>query len=74
MIHSPVLLKEFVQEAESCWEPIKTDMYEKLCIIYQVIVNEIFKGIDAVSKASEKTPLEVVKFQNLHQMNRLCLH
>jgi hypothetical protein len=47
-------------------------MYEKLCIIYQVIVNEIFKGVDAVSKSSDKTPAEVVKFQNLHQMNRMC--
>jgi hypothetical protein len=62
--------KEFVREAEACWEPIKKDLYEKLCIIYQQIVNEIFNGIETVANESQKTPMDVVKFQNYHQMNR----
>ena len=45
-------------------------MYEKLCIIYQMIVDEIFKGIDIIANESQKTPPEVVKFQNYYQMHR----
>jgi hypothetical protein len=45
-------------------------MYEKLCIIYQSIVNEIFQGIETIANESQKTPPEVVRFQNYHQMNR----
>ena len=48
-------------------------MYEKLCIIYQTIVNEIFKGIESVANESQKTPADVVRFQNYNQMNRKCL-
>ncbi len=62
--------KEFVKEAEICWEPIKKDMYEKLCIIYQILVNEIFKGIEAIANDSQKTPPDVIRFQNYNQMNR----
>jgi hypothetical protein len=62
--------EEFVKEAEICWEPIKKDMYEKLCIIYQSIVNEIYNGIETIANESQKTPAEVVKFQNYHQLNR----
>jgi hypothetical protein len=62
--------EEFVKEAEICWEPIKKDMYEKLCIIYQIIVNEIFKGIESVADESQKTPADVIRFQNYNQMNR----
>lgn len=53
-----------------CWEPIKKDMYEKLCIIYQSLVNEIFKGIEAIALESQKTPPDVVRFQNYQYMNR----
>ena len=45
-------------------------MYEKLCIIYQILVNEIFKGIESVANDSQKTPPDVVRFQNYNQMNR----
>ncbi len=55
-----------------CWEPIRKEMYEKLCIIYQQIVNEIFKGIEAISIESQKTPPDVVRFQNYQHMNRKC--
>ncbi len=65
--------KEFVKEAESCWEPIKKDLYEKLCIIYQQIVNEIFNGIETIANESQKTPPDVVKLQNYHQTNRNIL-
>jgi hypothetical protein len=44
-------------------------MYEKLCAMYEGLVNEILKGIDAIAKSSEKTPPEVVKFLNLHELN-----
>jgi hypothetical protein len=64
------LLKEFVKEAEICWDPIKKDMYEKLCNIYQIIINEIFHGIETIAQDSQKTPPDVVRFQNYHQMNR----
>ncbi len=63
-----------MKEAESCWEPIKKDLYEKLCIIYQQIVNEIFNGIETIANESQKTPPDVVKFQNYHQTNRNFLH
>lgn len=63
-----------MKEAESCWEPIKKDMYEKLCIIYQSIVNEIFKGIESVAVDSLKTPADVVRFQNYHHMTRMIEH
>jgi len=62
--------EELMKEAEKCWEPIKADMYEKLCIIYQLIVNEIYKGIETVSNDSQKTPPDVIRFQNYHQMHR----
>lgn len=65
--------EEFVKEAESCWEPIKKDMYEKLCTIYQQIVNEIYNGIENVANESQKTPPDVVRFQNYHQLNRNSL-
>ena len=45
-------------------------MYEKLCNIYQILVNEIFTGIEKVALESQKTPQEVVRFQNYHQINR----
>ena len=63
--------EEFVKEAESCWEPIRDHMYEKLCIIYQVIVSEIFKGIESVANESQKTPADVVRFQNYQHMNHV---
>ena len=63
--------EEFVKEAEVCWDPIKKDMYEKLCIIYQILVNEIFKGIESVANDSQKTPPDVVRFQNYSQMNHI---
>lgn len=62
--------EEFMKEAEKCWEPIKADMYEKLCIIYQIIVNEIYKGIETIANESQKTPPDVIRFQNYHQMHR----
>jgi len=65
-----VYFEEFMKEAEKSWEPIKADMYEKLCIIYQSIVNEVYKGIELVSSESQKTPPDVVRFQNYHQMHR----
>lgn len=48
-------------------------MYEKLCIIYQILVNEIFKGIEAIANDSQKTPPDVIRFQNYNQMNRKYL-
>ncbi len=45
-------------------------MYEKLCMIYQQIVNEIYKGIEAIAAESQKTPPDVVRFQNYQHMNR----
>lgn len=65
-----VYFEELMKEAEKCWEPIKADMYEKLCIIYQTIVNEIYKGIENISNESQKTPPDVIRFQNYHQMHR----
>ena len=62
--------EEFVKESESCWDPIKANMYEKLINIYQIIINEIWKGIETVANESLKTPPEVVRFQNYHQMHR----
>jgi hypothetical protein len=62
-----------MKEAEKCWEPIKADMYEKLCIIYQIIVNEIYKGIEQIANESQKTPPDVIRFQNYHQMHRKLL-
>ena len=46
-------------------------MYEKLCNIYQIIINEIFHGIETIAQDSQKTPLEVVRIQNYHQMIRM---
>ena len=63
--------EEFVKESESCWEPIKANMYEKLCMIYQQIVNEIFSGIESVANESQKTPPDVVRFQNYHLINHI---
>ncbi len=45
-------------------------MYEKLCNIYQILVNEIFIGIESIAQESQKTSPDVVRFQNYHQMNR----
>lgn len=63
--------EEFVREAEICWEPIKEKMYEKLCNIYQILVNEIFIGIESIAQESQKTSPDVVRFQNYHQMNHI---
>lgn len=63
--------EEFMKEAERCWEPIKADMYEKLCIIYQIIVNEIYKGIEQIANESMRTPPDVIRFQNYHQMHHI---
>lgn len=63
--------EEFMKEAEICWEPIKKDMYEKLCNIYQQIVDEIYKGIERIAAESMKTPSDVIKFQNYHQMHHI---
>lgn len=63
--------EEFVKDAEQNWEPIKKDMYEKLCMIYQGIINDIFNGIELVATESQKTPSDVVRFQNYHQMNHI---
>ena len=65
-----IYFEEFVKEAEHSWEPIKKDMYEKLLNIYQIIVNEIFKGVESIASESQKTPPDVIRFQNYHQMLR----
>lgn len=46
-------------------------MYEKLITIYQTIINEIWKGIETIASESQKTPPEVIRFQNYHQMHRI---
>ena len=46
------------------------NMYEKLITIYQTVINEIWKGIETIASESQKTPPEVVRFQNYHQMHR----
>ncbi|CAF0810499.1 unnamed protein product [Brachionus calyciflorus] len=63
--------EEFVKEAEICWEPIKNDYSEKLCNIYEGIVRDIFKAIEDIASVSQKTPQEVVLFQNYHQMTHI---
>ncbi len=49
-------------------------MYEKLITIYQTIINEIWKGIESIASESQKTPPEVVRFQNYHQMHRKIVY
>lgn len=49
-------------------------MYEKLINIYQILVNEIFLGIESIAQDSQKTSPDVVRFQNYHQMNRTLLN
>jgi exocyst complex component 1 len=71
-ILKPVLyFEEFVKESEIWWEPIKKEMYEKLCNIYQILVDEIIKCIEQIGSESLKTPPAVVRFQNYHRLHHI---
>ena len=71
MFKNEINIQEFVKEAEICWEPNKINSYEKLITIYLSIINEIWDGIENVANESQKTPAEVVRFQNYHQMHHI---